>query len=93
MLLEHVSTEGDIIYDRTMFRGSEYLVWLVIAQLKGTPSVDKCGTWFVFLDHIFLKFFFDRSGGLFITNDNLMNFIDICPLFQIHSFLPIGAKL
>ena len=31
--IEHVSTEGDIIYDRTMFRGSEYLVWLVIAQL------------------------------------------------------------
>ena len=39
--LEHVSTEADIIHDRTRFRGSEYLVWLVITQWIGSPSVDN----------------------------------------------------
>ena len=32
--IEHVSTEGGIIHERTMFRGSEYLVWLVITQTE-----------------------------------------------------------
>ena len=35
--LEHVSTEADIIHDRTRFRGSEYLVWLVITQRIASP--------------------------------------------------------
>ena len=47
--IEHVSTEGGIIHERTMFRGSEYLVWLVITQLiMQFPS---------FFYHIFSKKF------------------------------------
>ena len=44
--IKHVSTEGDIIHDGTRFRGSEYLVWLVITQWIGSPSVDKRAIWF-----------------------------------------------
>ena len=38
--IEHVSTEGDIIHKRSRFKGSDYLVWLVITQWIGSPSVD-----------------------------------------------------
>ena len=46
--IEHVSTEGDIINDRTRFTGPEYLVWLVITQWIGSPSVEKRAIWFGF---------------------------------------------
>ena len=54
--IEHVSTEGDIIHIRTRFRGSEYLVWLVITQWIGSTSVDRNAIWFFFY-HIFSKIF------------------------------------
>ena len=54
--LEHVSTEADIIHDRTRFRGSEYLVWLVITQWIGSPSVDNL----FFFYHIFLMIFGEK---------------------------------
>ena len=44
-----MSIEGDIIHDKTKFRGSEHLVWLVITQWIGSPSVDRNAIWFVFL--------------------------------------------
>ena len=52
--IENVSTEGDIIHDWTRFRGSEYLVWLVITQLIGSPSIDRSVICF-FLSHIALR--------------------------------------
>ena len=50
--IEHVSTKGDVIHDRTRFTSSEYLVWLVITQWIASP-VDKGAIWFGFLSHIF----------------------------------------
>ena len=41
----HVSTEGDVIPDRTRFRGSEYLVWLVNTQWIGSTSLDRSAIW------------------------------------------------
>ena len=32
--VENVSTIGDIIHDRTRFRGSEYLVWLGLTEVQ-----------------------------------------------------------
>ena len=42
--VENVSTIGDIIHDRTRFRGSEYLVWLGLTE-------EQIG--FFLLSHIF----------------------------------------
>ena len=44
-----------VISSMTPFRGSEYLVWLVITQLQwiGSLSVDKGAIWFGFWSHIF----------------------------------------
>ena len=61
--LEHVSTEADIIHDRTRFRGSEYLVWLVITQWIGSPSVDRSAIWFGFFITYFRRYL-ERSGGV-----------------------------
>ena len=55
--LDHVSSDADIIHDRTKFRGSEYLVWLVITQWIGSPSVDYL---VCFFDHIFLMIFGEK---------------------------------
>ena len=54
--IEHVSTAGDIIHDRTRFRCSEYMVWLVTIQWIGSPSVEKKVQLFFVL--IFLVVFF-----------------------------------
>ena len=51
--IEHVFTEGDIIHDRTRFRGPEYLVWLAILQCQWISSVDRSAIWFIFWSHIF----------------------------------------
>ena len=42
---------------------------------------------------MYFQRFLDRNGGVFIDDNNLMNLIDIFPLLQMFSFLPIGAKL
>ena len=55
--LDHVSSDADIIHDRTKFRGSEDLVWLVITQWIGSPSVDYL-VWF--FDHIFSMIFGEK---------------------------------
>ena len=46
--IEQVSTEGDITHDRTRFRESEYLVWLVITKWIGQPCVDRSAICFCF---------------------------------------------
>ena len=61
--IEHVSMERDIINDWTRFRGSEYLVWLLIWQWIGSPSVDKSAIWFGFLITYFRRYL-ERSGGV-----------------------------
>ena len=48
------------IHDRTRLRGSEYLVWLVITQWIGSPSVDKSAKVVWFFDHIFSKIFGEK---------------------------------
>ena len=63
--IEHVSTEGDIIHDRTRFRGPEYLVWLAILQCNGYLLQTEVQFGLVF-DHIFSKIL-ERSGDVPIT--------------------------
>ena len=60
--VENVSTIGDIIHDRTRFRGSEYLVWLVITQWIGSPSVERSVICFSFITHF--RRYLERSGGV-----------------------------
>ena len=57
--------EHDIIHDRTRFRGSEYLVWFVIIQWIGSPSIDKSASLFVFLITYFRRYL-ERSSDVLV---------------------------
>ena len=59
---------------KTRFRCSEYLGWLVITQWIGSTSVDRSAYWFVFLITYFQRYL-ERSGGVLDT------------LIVLHSYL------